>query len=317
MKRLVPLLLVALFFISSCELSTPPTQGELYTMQVALDYYTLLARTGAKYPDEPLDGTISDAKALHHAWEGVADELKLTHIGYQFLQEGSAAPEPFSHKIGEKIIEAYPTKDAIETAIEALKAVTKKEDLIIFSYSGHAAQGRITLLSEDKSRPELYDVATLLAKFSTVPGRKLILLDACETGLAITPSPNSSSTLLGSSINTWYQQYFTKSDTPPLNLMVISSSADTDSYERTVNGVSYGVFTRALLIGLGWNPDTGTMGDTLGPAFKDTFLSVDSLYTYIKKNQSFPLKRSLFNPLGKYQHPMTSGGAVDMILFDN
>ncbi|HOE85052.1 MAG TPA: hypothetical protein PLK91_07555, partial [Sphaerochaeta sp.] len=66
---------------------------------------------------------------------------------------------------------------------------------------------------------------------------------------------------------------------------------------------------------LGWNVDTGTMSTAIPPAAKRGRLTVDGLLSYIKAHQTLKTKRSLFKPFVDFQHPMVSGGALDMILF--
>ncbi len=316
MRRLLPLLLLSLLFYSSCELGTPPPKGKLYTVQIALDYAYSTDPDDRTTP-ATLYGTINDARALEQAWEEIAARLQIPHQNFAFLQIGKQPASIPTHQIGEASVVAYPFIDAIEQAVQALASIATENDLTIFSYSGHAASGLITLAPVADIGTEFYDASDLLALVAQIPGRKLVLLDACETGLAIPPSPYSSSRLLGSSIGDWYAQYFAKAAAGmPKELAVITSSADTDSYETTVNGRKYGDFTQALLQSLGWDHTVHAMGSTLGDAFIGRHLTVTSLYSAIKTHQRLPLKRTLINLLTPYhQHPMTSGGAVDMILF--
>jgi len=77
----------------------------------------------------------------------------------------------------------------------------------------------------------------------------------------------------------------------------------------------HGVFTSALLEGLGWDQETSTITTGDPPAAKDGLLSVDSLYKYIKKHQDYPVRWSIFTMDKPIQHPMVTGGAMDMLLF--
>ena len=211
--------------------------------------------------------------------------------------------------------ELYPTVKNIEDAISALSGTTTADDLILFTFSGHAKGGNIALAPKSGSVIETYEVSRLLDLFSSVKGRKLIILDACETGYGVPSDPASSSTLLENSISTWYSKYFNGERSVKSDLFVLTSSANTDSYEDIFNGKRHGVFTYALLKALGWNVDTGTMSTAIPPAAKRGRLTVDGLLSYIKAHQTLKTKKSLFKPFGDIQHPMVSGGALDMTLF--
>jgi len=279
----------------------------VYAILVALDYDGFNQNT--------LLGTIPDAVAQDKAFAALADGK---YEGYLFIQKGSTAPG--AETIGLTPITLYPTKDSIEGAISALSGITTVNDLILFTFSGHAKGGDIALAPELGSGSNAtisYAVSDLLDHFSSVKGRKLIILDACETGYGVPSDPASSSTLLEKAIVSWYAKYFNGERSVKSDLFVLTSSANTDSYEDNFKGKRHGVFTYALLKALGWNvdTDTGTMPTTIPPAAKRGRLTVDGLLSYIKTHQTLKTKRSLFKPFGDFQHPMVSGGALDMILF--
>jgi len=305
----LPLAIILLsLLLFSCELfMEEPQAGKVYAILVALDYKHLTDNRNH------LDGTIPDAKEQHKAFAALAGDEK--YEGYLFIQEGDSVENSTTHTIDGKTINAYPSPDNIEAAITALKSITTEEDLILFTYSGHAIGGAISLGPQKKTQTIDYDVSNLLDHFSSVKGRKLIILDACETGYGVPSDPASSSTLLENSISTWYSKYFNGERSVKSDLFVLTSSANTDSYEDIFNGKRHGVFTYALLKALGWNVDTGTMSTAIPPAAKRGRLTVDGLLSYIKAHQTLKTKKSLFKPFGDIQHPMVSGGALDMTLF--
>lgn len=299
---LTTLLLSLLLF--SCELfMEEPQAGKVYAILVALDYDGLNQNT--------LAGTLPDAKEQHKAFTALAGDEK--YEGYLFIQEKGGIVD--TKTINSTPIELYPTVKNIEDAISALSGTTTADDLILFTFSGHAKGGNIALSPKSGSVIETYEVSRLLDLFSSVKGRKLIILDACETGYGVPSDPASSSTLLENSISTWYSKYFNGERSVKSDLFVLTSSANTDSYEDIFNGKRHGVFTYALLKALGWNVDTGTMSTAIPPAAKRGRLTVDGLLSYIKAHQTLKTKKSLFKPFGDIQHPMVSGGALDMILF--
>lgn len=303
-----PFILLAVILLSlllfSCELfMREPQPGKVYAILVALDYEGL--------GQTKLPGTIPDAKEQDKAFAALAGEK---YDGYLFIQKGS--DEPGTDTIGSTSITLYPTIKNIKDAISALRGVTTANDLILFTFSGHAKDGEIALAPEGGLKTiDTYEVAQLLDHFSSVKGRKLIILDACETGLAVPIDPASSSTLLENSIATWYRKYFNNNQSVKNDLFVMSSSANTESWEDTYGGNPHGVFTYALLKALGWDVAKNTLSTSIPPAATGGQLTVDGLLSYIKAHQSIPTKRSLFKPFGDFQHPMVSGGALDMILF--
>ena len=238
---LTTLLLSLLLF--SCELfMEEPQAGKVYAILVALDYKHLTDNRNH------LDGTIPDAKEQHKAFAALADGK---YEGYLFIQKGSTAPG--AETIGLTPITLYPTKDNIEGAISALSGITTVNDLILFTFSGHASGGSISLGPQNKTQAIDYDVSDLLEHFSSLKGRKLIILDACETGYGVPSDPASSSTLMEKAISSWYAKYFNGERSVKSDLFVLTSSANTDSYEASFGVNSHGVFTYALLKALGWD----------------------------------------------------------------
>ncbi len=301
----LPLAIILLsLLLSSCEIfMEEPQAGKVYAILVALDYDGLNQNT--------LAGTLPDAKEQNKAFTALAGDEK--YEGYLFIQEKGGIVD--TKTINSTPIELYPTVKNIEDAISALSGTTTADDLILFTFSGHAKGGNIALAPKSGSVIETYEVSRLLDLFSSVKGRKLIILDACETGYGVPSDPASSSTLLENSISTWYSKYFNGERSAKSDLFVLTSSANTDSYEDIFNGKRHGVFTYALLKALGWNVDTGTMSTAIPPAAKRGRLTVDGLLSYIKAHQTLKTKKSLFKPFGDIQHPMVSGGALDMTLF--
>ncbi len=298
---LTTILLSLLLF--SCELfMKEPQAGKVYGIFVALDYDGLNQTI--------LKGTIPDAVEQNKAFAALADGK---YEGYLFVQKKDGIIDQTT--INGTTIELYPTVENIEDAITALSGITTSNDLVLFTFSGHARVGTIAMAPMAGDGIVEYDVSQLLDLFSTVKGRKLIILDACKTGLAVPIDPASSSTLLENSIATWYRKYFDNDRSVKGDLFIMSSSANTDSYETTFGGKPHGVFTYALLQALGWDVDQGKMSKATPPAATGKRLTVDGLFSYIKMHQAFPIKRTLFNLLDEFQHPMVNGGALDMILF--
>lgn len=306
MKRaILPLAtLILLILLSGCELFIEkPEAGKVYAILVALDYYDSTQKS--------LDGTIPDARELNRALEAVTQKAQgeKEYHGYLFLQDNADTPKDLD--IGGVNINSLPTSEHILKGIEQLKNITTSNDLIIFTYSGHGSEAGELLLAANESFP----APTILDALSKVPGRKLMILDTCFSGLSVPESGASHSTLLNNNISKWYKKYWDSSRYTKPEVFVITASADTESHEDTFDGEDHGIFTYALLQGLGWEEKKGSVTTAIPPAAKEKQLTADSLLSYIKKHQQAPLKRTLLNPSATFQHPLVSGGALDMVLF--
>ncbi|NLZ76882.1 MAG: hypothetical protein GX911_02810, partial [Spirochaetales bacterium] len=169
--------------------------------------------------------------------------------------------------------------------------------------------------SNDDYDIELKVTEKLLKELQPIKGRKLVILDSCESGTSVPPSESSVSLVRSPSLSDWFDTYVSDESyaIPPVTLF--TAAADSDSYEMGGDHI-HGVFTLALLEALGGYHDNDTfrMGDTI-PAEKNGVVTVDSLYAYVMEHQKLPLKTTIYRPTSMYQHPMTNGGAMDLVLF--
>ena len=309
MKRyLILLILIPLLF--SCELiQEPPSQGKVYGVFIGLDYHGT--------DQEPLSGTLNDARELKEAFEHIADKATLSSELYLMLQdEGVGTYE--EHMIDEVSINSYASYENVETLLKQLEKVIKPEDLLIVTYHGHGSEDLITFAPTIGKDADERTVSTeILPLFDSIKGRKLLILDSCESGTSIAPSASSTSLVYEQNPRSWFETYFSKERYAIPSTFLLTSAADSDAYEL-VGEHGHGVFTLALLEGLGAVHNSRDFSSTYSesiPALRKGVISVDSLYTYIKNNQRKPLRTSLSNPAAQYQHPMTNGGAMDFILF--
>ncbi len=311
---LTTLLLSLLLF--SCELfMEEPQAGKVYAILVALDY---------KNSTQPsLDGTLPDARELNLALQAVTMKSKAKASGYEgflFLQEGVATSTEEKVKIGDKDINTFPTSENILDAIKNLKTTPK--DLIIFTYSGHGSEeGGLLLAINGQETNEEFPASKILDALEDVPGRKLVILDTCYSGVSMPESGASHSTLMNNNILKWYKKYRDNSKDSNPGIFVLTASTNTRSYETDlIDGHRHGRFTFVLLEALGWtHPHAADLSNinlkalSPPPAAKNSILSVDTLYTFIKKYKKPTSVLAYFSP--KVQRPMVSGGALDMILF--
>ncbi len=309
-KYLILLILIPLFF--SCELiQEPPSQGKVYGVFIGLDYH------GTN--QNPLSGTLNDARELKDAFEHIARKSTLSYQPYLMLQDKNISTYD-EYKIEGVSIPSYATYENVKTLLAQLEKVIKPEDLLIITYHGHGTENLITFAPkmENEAEADRRTVSTeILPLFDSINGRKLLILDSCESGTSISPSASSTSLVYEQTPRSWFETYFSKERYAIPSTFLLTSAADSDAYEF-VGEHGHGVFTLALLEGLGAVHNSRDFSPTYSesiPALRKGVISVDSLYTYIKNNQRQPLRTSLSNPAAQYQHPMTNGGAMDFILF--
>lgn len=317
MRKLIPLLLSLLLLLSSCELFyDEPELGDVYAIMVGLDY--------KNNSQKDLYGTINDVNELDIVLNSIAQRMDTSYFGYKFLQIGASFTSTTTHIIGSDSVNAYPSLSNLKQSIEALENITQKDDLILFTYSGHGNDdGAIALGATSYSDEALSPVQEILDYFvdNDIKGRKLIILDTCFSGLSLPDNPGSSNTVLGSSIDEWYAKYWDKTSYDLTDLFVLTASGNTESYEDNImDDHWHGLFTKGLLKALGWShphPDPDTL--QIPPAAKGLVLTVDSLYSYIldfiEEHPDFNPQWNILKLNETTQHPLVSGGALDMVLF--
>ena len=319
MKNLILLLFIPSLLLASCELFwDEPRQGDVYYIVVGLDYKNDAAR-------KDLQGTLNDAKELFQTFTLLSEATERTSYGYLMMQEGESLSGTGTFTINGVNISNYPSVANITKVLQNLAHVTKEEDLIIFTYSGHGyvTTGDLALATTtgNTTTSDALPPAELLALMNAIPGKKLLLIDSCYSGNFVKESTSSTSTVHDAAIDDYFAKYFAENEYVRPNLFAISASADTDSYEGSFDDIdhTHGIFTYTLLAALGWDHLHGTELSTVTlsspPAVINGKLSIDGIYQYIKHHQSLPYTFSLTTAFYNIQHPMTNGGALDMVLF--
>ncbi|MBI9096185.1 MAG: caspase family protein [Sphaerochaeta sp.] len=307
-KILLFLTLVSILFFTSCELFLDePIQGKVYYINVGIDY------ENNSNSDDNLSGTVNDAKELHEALGVVITKAKRTGTGYLMVQEGAFAENPSDSE--------YPSIAKLQAKLSKVQGIAKEEDLTILTYSGHGEEttGRLVLAYSGGVNQRL-DPATLLSWMAAIPGKKLIILDSCFSGMFVEDSPSSTNIILNNSIEKFFETYHSSDAYGEPDLFVFTASTNTLSYEKDfgtdANPHPHGIFSYALLEALGWNhiseTDPSLITISAPPAAKNEQITVDGLFKFIKKNQD--IDSSYYGSV--YQHPMTTGGPLDLVLFN-
>ncbi|MDN5333271.1 MAG: hypothetical protein PWP59_533 [Sphaerochaeta sp.] len=321
MRRVFLLLPILILLMASCELyyQEPVQTGTVRIVSIGITYEN--EPDGYDYLGD-LPGTVFDARELSDAlsqqaaragWDSA--DIEVT----QLLQEETYHTNETLNDAG------YASRANLESTLEMIQDSATANDLTIITYSGHGIEETGELLmahtqtsgpvdiSEDS--PIVVTPTWLHALIKPIKGKKLLILDSCYSGVFVPESPSSSSWVYDNGIDDWYGKYFSDEEYQIPSFVVFTASADSDSYEIQFGDHNHGVFTSALLAALGWNHTTKKIANGAPPAAQNELLSIDSLYKYIKKHQAFPVRWSLFTIGENVQHPMVTGGAMDMLLF--
>lgn len=216
------------------------------------------------------------------------------------------------------------TKAQILTAIDQLADTAGSDDISIFYYSGHGGYSE-TL---DSSYLVSYDMAglysdELLEALAEVPGKKIIILDICNSG-GFVPDDGFDADGIGEDYSEGQEnsvffeawgKYFSSEETAYPDITVISAAGQDEFSWEAGGSISNGFFTYALLTTLGYDHDTLTV-DT-SEAFADQNGDGIITATELYGQSSLQLKEQFFSWLDAEDEylPHISGGVEDVILF--
>ena len=236
------------------------------------------------------------------------------------IQEGYTVPTDIT------LPSNYPSRENVISRLENLTTITTEDDLTIFTYSGHGdgtAGDLVFATTKVNTGPydtDTMDAETLLSLMAAIPGKKLIILDSCFSGMFVEDSSSSTNIILNNSIEKFFETYHSSDAYGKPDLFVFTASTNTLSYEKNFgtddNTHFHGIFSYALLEALGWKHtnviDPSQIAITYPPAATNGQITVDGLFAYIKKNQA--INSRYYG--SEYQHPKTTGGPLDLVLFN-
>ena len=162
--------------------------------------------------------------------------------------QGRGAPRPFGKVETKLLLDDKATKEGILAGLDWLKAMTPDDTAVVF-YAGHGHRDRKTgqfyLLPQDVDVGDLDKTGVtgtqLKDKLKAMPGRVLVLLDACHCG-SIGQSPADPGSLTDD-----VQRQLAAPDCG----VVILCAAMAQEEAGEAAAVKHGFFTAALLKGLG------------------------------------------------------------------
>lgn len=319
MKRYILLLLS--LFILSCEMPTEE-KGSVFLISCSLDYENTTVSS--------LECTNEDQMAVIEQFSFLSSLQDKAFFSYSLTQDGNNIYERtmtnpiFGDSVDRKVyFDLSNFKNRLKKIFDKVSLISNPEDLIIFYYAGHGVNGYssndmdIRYLNGalvmgniefpdigdwkklDSNMKYLYPLDELRIDISSIPGKKLIILDSCYSGEIIKDE------LEEGDIQTLLKRLVKPSRVYFDGIWELSGSRyDEESFEELFDDdVYHGRFTSALLTELGYQ-----YGDTWeGPGEpKNGKITVYSLYEGVTQRIN-----------DRDQHPDTSISFIDLVIFNH
>ncbi len=189
------------------------------------------------------------------------------------------------------------TADRILSAIQASFGGAEEQDVSLFYYSGHgydsaSAALRGALVGADGT--DFVTAGQLRAALDAIPGRKIVIIDACYSGnfiggmengpaargAAETPENGAEAFLAAfaaafsrQSRAGGYSRYF----------LLAGAAENEETFEDRVGGRIMGLFTASLTAGLGWDPAAARPGAYLADENRNGVVTFREAYAYTRQ----------------------------------
>lgn len=249
-----------------------------FDYQANTHYRALLI--GQTYPDREdltLEGPGNDIIALRHCLE------RFTDTQYDVMARMNL------------------TADEILSAIDETFGNASDEDVSLFYYSGHGIYSQYTSEKGALLGSDGIDYVTadqLRVALDEIPGRKIIIIDACYSGGFISTNRQISSLQSMTSIE---EQQYTNEDFASSFISVFSrkkrssnlvgdsyfvitaAAANEKSYEDNIDGTTMGLFTATLCNGCGYNIGNALKTELLADLNANHVLTFNEIFKYTRK----------------------------------
>ena len=178
------------------------------------------------------------------------------------------------------------TGSGILSAVGSVFGEADCNDVTLFFYSGHglyssneAALGSLCGVNGTTVSPD-----QLRTKMDQYQGKKVVIIDSCHSGNMIGKSDGDAS---AQAFNNAFLAAFGRGAKANLAAsgyyVLTAASKSQSSYETKVNGKWYGVFTRALTYGGGWNElSSSRLSKLYADSNGDKRITLNELYNYTR-----------------------------------
>ncbi|MBQ8162094.1 MAG: caspase family protein [Clostridia bacterium] len=202
--------------------------------------------------------------------------------------------EAFSRTTYEVTIRTNRTCEELDQDILSTFSGAKDSDISLFYYSGHGDEGGILVDYNDED----YPATRLRAMLDQIPGRKIVIVDACYSGGLIEddgevysagakdPKDFTSAFMSAFSGGLTSRSVFN----PSSYFVMTAASSDGLSWEGTISdgklSNTMGMFTYYLCLGCGWNGLTEKIDKLLADTDGDGVVSFQEAWTYARVRSS-------------------------------
>lgn len=304
MKRNLLIILLSTLLLSvSCELFYPENESSIRLITVASDYVGTSITSHLECC--PVDqSAVKDqieylAKASSRDYDGIHITLDdgILYRTRSSSQAGSSVDysvDPYSGSGGK------PMREQIFSAIEEMKTIASNDDITIFYYSGHGAEGTETEWLErgalvfDLNSKDAVFTDELIAAIESIPGKKALIIDACYSGMYVEDPPYYPST----TEEAFKSLLYIPAEDEMSTWSISASGYDEKSWSNMM-GRSFSLFTNEMLKHLGYDTNAKKPGM---PNTKD--VSILSIYSYAQE---------YVDP--SFQTPQSTNTMKDLVLF--
>lgn len=266
------LIILIISMLSSCSMHAPQAERRVNLITVALDYQG----QGV----EPLSGTLNDRQALEAQIRFLCESEGTELRSISFVQEGDSwSVREIVKRPGEaqsvtrQTLSGDSFKESIVAQLEALSSQRRETDLNIFYYAGHGVDaleeeseflylrgalvlGKVNLKikpewrADSSNLKQLMPVEELHELMAVLPGRNVIIMDSCYSGMVV--SSDSAVSELGD-ISGAFTSFSLTGGGGREVFELSASRKDELSYESKENTeVFHGRFSKALVEALGY-----------------------------------------------------------------
>lgn len=179
--------------------------------------------------------------------------------------------------------------EEIISAIGDTFSTTNENDVSLFYYSGHGDENG-NLICADKDFT-LLSPSTLKSSLDRIPGRKIIIVDACYSGILI--DEDASMLLEGTNANearsfvTFFQSVFRRRMRGMFNddpyFVITAAHANEESMEAQIENSVMGLFTYGFCLGCGWNGINDSRHELLADQNGDRAVSIQEAFEYARQ----------------------------------
>lgn len=173
------------------------------------------------------------------------------------------------------------TKEEIKIAIADTFADAKPWDVSLFHYSGHGVWGSGSLIGTD-----MYpiDGAELRTWLDQIPGRKIVIVDACHSGGLIGKGTDAIRGNFASDFIAGFSSMKSRSLTGDEYYVMASSHSSETSNEMVGSNIQFGLFTYSLVKGAGYDYYMDQIGPAYADANNDHVITFGEAYRYARDN---------------------------------